>query len=206
MINGESIVFNRLDPIIDLGITYGIFSDLDNVLKISNKIFEEILYNYMISKLSTKVQDMSLYNFKNSFITEEGGLDIEEVLRKFQQYMKENYSSLDSKFIEREGRLIFMAFLTPIVNGVGFTFKEVQISEEKRLDIVVIYNNFKYIIELKIFRGKKYHEQGVNQLVDYLEINSLDKGYLVVFNFNKDKEYKEEKIPVDKKEIFTVFV
>lgn len=76
MIIGESIVFNRLDPIIDLGITYGIFSDLDNVLKISNKIFEEILYNYMISKLSTKVQDMSLYNFKNSFITDEGGLDI----------------------------------------------------------------------------------------------------------------------------------
>ena len=206
LINGESIVFNRLDPIIDLGITYGIFSDSDNVLKISNKIFEEILYNYMISKLSTKVQDMSLYNFKNSFITEEGGLDIEEVLRKFQQYMKENYSSLDSKFIEIEGRLIFMAFLTPIVNGVGFTFKEVQISEEKRLDIVVIYNNFKYIIELKIFRGKKYHEQGINQLVDYLDINSLEKGYLVVFNFNKDKEYKEEKIPVDKKEIFTVFV
>lgn len=52
----------------------------------------------------------------------------------------------------------------------------------------------------------QYYEQGVNQLVDYLEINSLDKGYLVVFNFNKDKEYKEEKIPVDKKEIFTVFV
>ena len=76
LINGESIVFNRLDPIIDLGITYGIFSDSDNVLKISNKIFEEILYNYMISKLSTKVQDMSLYNFKNSFITDEGGLDI----------------------------------------------------------------------------------------------------------------------------------
>ena len=206
LINDESIVFNRLDPTIDLGITYGIFSSLNNNLKISNKIFEEILYNYMISKLSTRARDMSLYNFKNSFITDDGGLDMNKIICRFQAYMKENYSSLDAKFIEREGRIIFMAFLAPIINGVGFTFKEAQISEEKRLDIVVTYNNFKYIIELKIFRGQKYHEEGISQLVDYLDINNLDKGYLVVFNFNKNKEYTEKNILIDNKEIFTVFV
>ena len=57
--------------------------------------------------------------------------------------MKEQYSSLDADFIEREGRLLFLAFIKPIINGVGFDFKEVQISEEKRLDIVIIYNNHK---------------------------------------------------------------
>lgn len=65
-------------------------------------------------------------------------------------YMKENYSSIDEKFIEREGRLIFLVFITPIINGTGFALKEVQVSDEKRLDIVITYNKFKYIIELKI--------------------------------------------------------
>jgi hypothetical protein len=27
-----------------------------------------------------------------------------------------------------------------------------------------------------------------------LDIQAFDKGYLVVYNFNKDKEYKEERI------------
>lgn len=32
-----------------------------------------------------------------------------------------------------------MAFLKPIINGSGYDFKEVQISDEKRLDLVITY-------------------------------------------------------------------
>ena len=120
--------------------------------------------------------------------------------------MKEQYSSIDKDFLEREGRLIFLSFITPIINGVGFAFKEVQISEEKRLDIVITYNENKYIIELKIWRGEEYHEKGLKQLVDYLDINNQNKGYLLVFNFNKNKEYKKEELTIECKEIFEVFV
>jgi len=120
--------------------------------------------------------------------------------------MKENYSSVDKKFIEREGRLIFLAFITPIINGTGFALKEVQISEEKRLDIVVTYNNFKYIIELKIWRGPSYHEKGILQLNSYLDVNEMNFGYLVIFNFNEAKEYKEEIIKINGKNILSVYV
>ena len=120
--------------------------------------------------------------------------------------MKENYSKKDEIFLEREGRLLFLAFIKPIINGVGYAFKEVQISEEKRLDVVIIYNSNKYIIELKIWHGEKYHERGLKQLSDYLDINGQNKGYLLIFNFNKDKEYKKEVINNDGKEIMAVFV
>lgn len=53
LINCENIVFDKFDPIMSLGVMCGIFNNLDNCLKISNKIFEETLYNYIISKLST---------------------------------------------------------------------------------------------------------------------------------------------------------
>ena len=80
------------------------------------------------------------------------------------------------------------------------------ISEEKRLDIVITYNNFKYIIELKIWNGVKYHEKGILQLYDYLENQGLEEGYLVIFNFNKNKEYIQEQSKVKDKNIFIVFV
>ncbi len=206
LIDGEDIIFNLLDPLINIGITFGIFKNKENTVQISNKIFEEILYNYMLSKIRTSTKNMSLYNFKSNFIESNGGLNIEKILQRFMQFMKEQYSSRDQGFIEHHGRLLFLSFIKPIINGVGFDFKEVQVSEEKRLDVVITYNNFKYIIEMKIWRGPKYHEEGINQLCDYLNIHSLDKGYLVIFNFNKNKEFKEERINVKEKNIFGVYV
>jgi len=54
-----------------------------------------------------------------------------------------------------------MAFLKPIINGSGYDFKEVQISDEKRLDLVITYINNKYIAELKLWHGEKAHEKGL---------------------------------------------
>lgn len=204
IINGTEKTFNIHNPLINLGVIYGYLKNIDGTVKMSNRIFEQMLYNYFSSKLENKT-DMSTYNFKENFIIE-NGLDFERILLRFQQFIKEQYSSIDSKFIEREGRLLFLAFIKPIINGVGFDFKEVQISEEKRLDIVVSYLSSKYVIELKIWRGAEYHKKGLNQLKDYLDIQGLDKGYLVVYNFIKDKEYKKEIIHYEGKEIFVVFV
>ncbi len=100
LIDGEQIIFNSLDPTISIGLTYGIFKKGEEGVEISSKIFEEIIYNYMISKIRTTAKNMSLYNIKSSFIKENGELDIEKILKRFQQFMKEQYSSKDEEFIE----------------------------------------------------------------------------------------------------------
>ena len=201
--NGEEKDFNIDNNIVDLGVTFGYFKEDDGKVKISNRLLEQRLYNYFVTNL--KLRNVAGYNIKANFI-EGTGLNIEKILIKFQEFMKEQYSSIDKNFLEREGRLLFLAFIKPIINGVGFAFKEVQISEEKRLDVVITYNKNKYIIELKIWRGEEYHEKGLKQLVKYLHINNENKGYLLVFNFNKNKEYKKEKLIIKEKEIFEVFV
>ena len=43
-------------------------------------------------------------------------------------------------------------------------------------------------------------------MVDYLDSQNKDKGYLLIFNFNEDKEYKVEEIKRGNKEIFAVWV
>ena len=205
VINGKIISFNLSNPIINLGTIFGILSERDNKVSISNRIYEQYIYDHLSSKIEVSNNVLEKYNFKSDFI-EGNGLNIEKILLRFQQFMKEQYSEKDEKFLEREGRLLFLAFIKPIINGVGFDFKEVQISEEKRLDIVITYNNHKYIIELKIWHGDNYHQKGLKQLANYLDINEQNKGYLLVFNFNKNKEYKKEEVIIDNKEITTVFV
>lgn len=203
---GQEIVYIPSDPLISMGEMYGFFRRVDNVCKIHNRIFEQYIYNHMASIKSRENNNISIYNFRDNFITKDNGLDFEKVLIKFQEFMKKEYSTLDSKFIEREGRLLFLAFIKPIINGVGFDFKEVVISEEKRLDVVITYNQHKYVVELKIWYGEEYHKKGIEQLVQYLELQGIDKGYLLIYNFNKGKRYKSDVIRVSNKEIFMVFV
>jgi hypothetical protein len=42
-------------------------------------------------------------------------------------------------------------------------------------------------LELKIWRGDKYHEKGLVQLGEYLEQYGLEDGYLLIFDFRKVK-------------------
>lgn len=96
--------------------------------------------------------------------------------------------------------------LKPIINGKGYDFKEVQISEEKRLDVVVTYLQHKYIIELKLWGGPKLHGKGLNQLADYLDIHGVDKGYLLIFDTRKKMTWEVKTIEHQGKEIFAVWL
>jgi hypothetical protein len=102
--------------------------------------------------------------------------------------------------------LLFLAFLKPIINGKGHDFKEVQVSEEKRLDIVVTYLEHKYIIELKLWDGDKKHYKGLNQLADYLDIHGVQKGYLLIFDDRQNPTWAIKNIEHKGKDIFAVWV
>ena len=203
IMEGEIVVYNADDPLIDLGIMHGIFKD-NGQIKIHNRIYEQRLYNYMTAK--TAVAMKSNINFASHFVLDDGSLDMQAALLKFQQFMKEEFNEKDKTFLEQHGRLVFLSFLTPILNGKGHSFKEVQTSEEKRLDIIATYNEHKYILELKRWYGEVYHQKGIKQLSDYLDIQGEKTGYLVVFEYNKVKSWRKEWIDYDGKRIFAVWV
>jgi len=140
------------------------------------------------------------------FLLENNALDMKAVLLKFQQFMKEQYSDKQVNFLEIQGRLIFLAFLAPILNGQGYSFKEVQTSLEKRLDVIVTYFQHQYILELKQWYGEKAHQKGLNQLADYLTIHGQDKGYLLIFDNRKKKDWKHQLIQHQGKSIFAIWV
>lgn len=203
LIDSEQIPANPHEPTISLGRMYGVFKS-NGRLSIHNRIYEQIIYDYLIAK--TLVQFSKGQNLAGHFLLEKNELDMQGVLLRFQQFMKENFSDKQDSFLETHGRLVFLSFLTPILNGVGHAFKEVQVSQEKRLDIVVTYFEHRYIIELKRWYGPEYHERGLAQLADYLEAHSLDTGFLLIFDDRKKKDWKQQWIDFQGKRIFAVWV
>ena len=44
------------------------------------------------------------------------------------------------------------------------------------------------MIEMKIWRGDRYHASGEKQISGYLDYWNLNTGYLLSFSFKQDKE------------------
>jgi hypothetical protein len=208
IMDGERKSFNIGNPVINLGAMFGILEDSQDGIIIQNRVYEQRIYNYMSSKIETSTA-MEGYNFRDNFLNKDNTLDFEKILLKFQEFMKLQYSKDSKGFLEKDGRLVFLAFIKPIINQRGFDFKEVQISEEKRLDVVITYMNSKYIVELKKWYSEKYHKKGIVQLSAYLDRQDQKRGYLIIFDFrSRKKDWKHERIySADRdKKIFAVWV
>jgi AAA-like domain len=204
VIENEPFTHNIHDPVINKGLLHGIFRN-GTGLNIHNRIYREIIVNYMTSK--TMTSGKSLYiGTSDPYLLANNALDMRKVLLKFQELMRIEYSKKDSTFIERNGRLIFLAFLKPIINGKGYAFKEPEISEERRMDIAVSFFQHKYIVELKMWRGTVAHKKGLVQLSDYLDRQNLPEGFLVIFEQNVEKTWKKGWIKANGKKVFAVWV
>lgn len=202
---GDAVTYDPYNPVMDFATMFSIIKyDKDRKVSIHNIIFEEVLNNYFIAEQN--IADMGKLRLSYNYVTN-GRLNMEFVLLRFRDLMLEEYREEDGKFIERQGRLIFLSFLKPIINGTGFYYVEPQTRDNRRMDLIVTYGQDKFVVELKIWRGDKYEQQGRDQLSEYLATRGKDEGYLLTFDFSKNKEDKEpEWIEWNGKRIFEVVV
>lgn len=204
VVEAEPFSFNIHDPVVNLGVIHGIFSN-GRGLNIHNRIYRELIANYMAFRTYRTREEIS-HGASGIFTLPDNRLDVEKVLTRFQSFMQEEYSKQDRGFLERQGRLLFLAFLKPILNGHGYSFKEPQISEERRLDVVITFYQHRYVAELKVWRGEAAHERGLAQLSGYLDGLGLREGFLVIFDHGAVKSWRQEKVEVNGKSIFAVWV
>ena len=203
--DGMEIGFNKANPYIETGVMFGIFKEKKNMLTISNRIFETYLYDYTISM--KEIEADFKYTNTPKFI-KNNKLDFPLILVHFQELMKAEYRSEDGNFLERQGRLLFLCFLKPIINGTGFYYIESETRNNTRMDIVVNYGGEEHIIELKIWHGDAYRKDGIHQLEKYMENRNAEYGYLVSFSFSKKKQYTNGWLEQSetKKKIFEVII
>jgi len=195
--------------IVSTGIRYGFFkkmSDGSDRVAISNKIFELMMTDYYIAKdLNDKKQITGV--FRNDVIKKDK-FDMELCLRKFADHYAELFNENDIAFFERHGRLLFLSYLKPLINGQGFYHIESQFTDLRRMDIVVDFGREQFIIELKLWKGEEYERKAYEQLIGYMESKKAVTGYLLTFDFRKEanKQIKAEWVEFDGKHIFDVLV
>jgi len=210
LVFGNKIKFTFYDPVMERCNMFGFITmDSKGVVEVANKIFAILMLNYFISKENT-LSGMSsqICNGMYKEITGGGRFDMEICLRRFAEHYSDIYASAASSFLETHGRMIFLSFLKPLVNGVGFFHIESQFTDMRRMDVVVDYGRESFIIELKLWKGEKAQGKAYEQLLDYMNSKRLNKGYLLTFDFRKDKnkETKCEWVKIGDKQIFEVIV
>jgi hypothetical protein len=206
LIVGNQRLYSINNPTVNLGVMYGIIKESNRNICVSNKVFEMIICDYFISKdeeTGRPVTGVLQYD-----VVRDGKFDMELCLRKFAEHYAEVFSRCDVEVLERHGRLLFLSYLKPLVNGQGFYHIESQFTDLRRMDIVVDFGRQQFIIELKVWRGEQYQSEAYQQLCGYLESKRSEEGYLLTFDFRKkdNKGNKAEWITVNGKCIFDVIV
>jgi type II secretory pathway predicted ATPase ExeA len=212
VILGEDYIDMESDDFLytkDLGLIR-IDDDDEGKIKPANPIYTEVI----IRKLSSLVQrdlQKSKYPYQISRYLKNGRMDIDYLMRDFQQFWRENSDIWKEKFDYKEAatHLVMMAFLQRVINGGGQIIRDMA-SGTGRLDLCLIYENQKYPIELKIHRGNKYLQKGFDQIAKYMDVFGCDEGWLVVFDRRstvkwEDKIYMKKEI-VDGKTVTIVGV
>lgn len=198
LFQGKSIAYTPDDKAVQNARMFGFVKIENSRVLLSNRIFEMRLYNYFL--LGFSEQNSEIYTVgwkdKNQFIID-GHLNMRKVLEKFVETFNYLYGDQDEAFLEDTGRKYFMLFLRPIINGTGNCYVEAETRNHERMDLVIDYHGEQHICELKIWHGNAYNERGEKQLADYMDYFHLKKGYMLSFNFNKNKKIGIKDIILD---------
>jgi len=212
LIVGEVRAFTIMDPTVNLSNMFGYIrrgNGFGNKVLISNKIFEICMSNYFISKDSNASRmNRCAAGVLHRDVVKDGSFDMELCLRKFAEHYREIFSAEDAPFLERHGRLLFLSYMRPLINGLGFYHIESQFTDLRRMDIVVDFGKDQFIIELKLWKGETANEKAHEQLLDYMSTKNANRGYLLTFDFRKEKPagIKAGWLQFADKQIFDVIV
>jgi len=192
---------------IEAALMFGFVKVSKSQVLIANRIFETLLYNFFLavpSMQQEEIYDAALKD-KARFI-ENGRLNMRFVLERFVEHFDSLYGDRGQKFYEDDGRRYFMLFLKPIINGTGNCYIEAETRNRERTDLIVDYGGEQFIVETKLWRGASRHQEGEAQLARYLEHHHLKTGYMLTFNFNKEKEIGVTETPYKDKLLIEAFV
>jgi hypothetical protein len=205
LLDGSELSFDSLNPEISTGAMFGILSEKDGLVAVSNVIFETRIFDYFVSVAQTQLIIKPAPDPASLFVRG-GVLDMDGVLDRFSVFMRSEYRDEDGDFIERHARLLFLGFLKPIINGVGHYTVEPETRGGRKIDVAVFYGNREYIVELKIWRGREAEKRAYDQLGGYLTSRGQKKGYLLSFADNIKSPREDATLVHDGHEIREVVI
>ncbi|MCL1849397.1 MAG: GxxExxY protein, partial [Clostridiales bacterium] len=217
LIVGEQKLYVPDNPIIELAGMYGYIkkgnggsgAGSSGYAIVANKTFEMRMSYYFSSKDEniSRIESMFSRGLYQEVVNGDV-FDMALCMRRFAEHYRELYAEADDSFLERHGRLLFLSWLKPLVNGQGFYHIESQFTDMRRMDVVVDFGSDQFIVEMKLWKGATAQERAYDQLLGYMDTKNLDKGYLLTFDFRKEQNraYKAEWVDVGGKQVYEVIV
>jgi hypothetical protein len=199
IIMGES-VFDRMSDDFQYVMDLGLISRARGELAPANPIYTEVIARTLTCNMQQQLaEDRNTYPAPHYM--KGGRIDMDFLLRDFQQFWRENSAIWTTKFDYEEAapHLILMAVLQRVVNGGGQLIREMA-AGAGRLDICLVYEGQKYPIELKLWRGEKSLEKGVEQTLRYMDVYGATEGWLALFDRTPQTPW-DEKIYMEKQTV-----
>jgi len=133
----------------------------------------------------------------NQYLIQEGGLNLNALLEEYRAYVRRRgFRAFDTENLkEAAWHYSLDGFINFFISRLGGqTYLEVP-SGRGRIDLLIRYQEYSYIIETKVYSDETYFKKGKGQLAEYLKSEKLEEGYYVVFSHQhsqKDKCFTEE--------------
>ena len=188
----KGIGFNLDNELIDELTTYGIISEgSDGMCKIVNPIYHHRImqaFQPLINGLENEYfSDETTTNFLD-YLTPDGQIQMQPLLDNFQNFIsRAGHRLLQVPQTPQEfvGQYLLFTYLDQFVRLVhGSMYLEVQ-TGRGRIDLLILHNQRKYIVETKIWEGQSLYQAGKKQLATYLKLEGAVEGYYIVFDHRK---------------------
>jgi hypothetical protein len=185
IISGEAPLLDDWNDNLRYCLDLGIVKAENGSVDFANPIYREIITRVLNSTFQGGLTGQEDYTTP-PFLKPNGKLDMDKLLKSFQQFYRENSEHWLDRFEYKEAghQLLLMAFLQRIINGGGRIEREMA-TGSGRVDLAIYWKEEVFAIEMKIKRLPNTEEKGMIQLNRYLDILKQKKGYLVLFNLQK---------------------
>ena len=130
-----------------------------------------------------------------AYLTDVGKLAMERLLDNFRDFIaRAGFRILQIPDTPQEfvGQYLLFTYLDQFVRLVAaHIYLEVQ-TGRGRMDLIILHNGSKYIVETKIWEGDMLYEAGKKQLAAYLTLENTHQGYYIVFDHRQNPEPRVE--------------
>ena len=191
----RGVPFNLDNEIISELTMYGVITkSSDRMCEIVNPIYQHRIMQTFKPAINGLEEVYFPENADIDFIdylTPSGEIELEALLDNFKDFIaRAGFRILQVPETPKEyvGQNLLYAYLDHFIRTVNADmFLEVQ-TGRGRIDLLILYNSRKYIVETKIWEGERYYQAGKKQLVAYLKSEKADAGYYVVFDHRTNPE------------------
>ena len=184
--------------------TYGILAEgADGMCEVVNPIYQYRImkaFQPLINGLECEYFPEDAETDFLDYLAPDGQIRLQPLLDNFRNFIaRAGYRILQVPETPKEfvGQYLLFAYLEQFVRLVrGRMYLEVQ-TGRGRMDLLILHNSRKYIVETKIWEGERSYTTGKKQLAAYMQLEEATEGYYIVFDHRKNPASRIETETLD---------